>query len=376
MAKTEQPLDAVPATPVRQSKIGLLYVCLAVFFFSTSPIFVRWSSPFTSIEIAFWRLAIATALVAAMGILTRQRLLLKRQEVPRFLFYGLVTALHFLTYISSLSFTTIAHALALAYTSPIFVTLFSAIFLHEPLPRRKYLGIVIAVIGIAIMAGFQPNYTACTLTSTGHCMVLGDAIALMSGICFAIYSVAGRERARPPPTLSLHHQRLWPGRAVAPARRALLRLHARLPSGSNRRGRRAGRLPARTWTHPLQRRRAPRPRHLRQPDRHARSDRGYHPGHILAGRNTLGGGHYWCGRDADWHRGSIDLSQPNLCLCFSRALADQASTPQEAHQVHAAGVSAGRTRYRVPWAKAARRTATTPHCTRCSPRSGVPPRQV
>jgi len=199
MAQTEQHLDAVSVTPVRQSKIGLLYVCLAVFFFSTSPIFVRWSSPFTSIEIAFWRLAIATALVATMGILTRQRLLLKRQEVPRFLFYGLVTALHFLTYISSLSFTTIAHALALAYTSPIFVTLFSAIFLREPLPRRKYLGIAIAVIGIAIMAGFQPNYTACTLTSTGHCMVLGDAIALMSGICFAIYSVAGRgERDRHP----------------------------------------------------------------------------------------------------------------------------------------------------------------------------------
>src|SRR5579863_9307947 len=154
MAKTEQPLESASETPVKQSKIGLFYVCLAVFFFSTSPIFVRWSSPFTSVEIAFWRLAIATILVATMGIITRQRLLLKRQEVPRFLFYGLVTALHFLTYITSLSFTTIAHALALAYTSPIFVTLFSTIFLRESLPRRKYFGIAIAVIGIAIMAGF------------------------------------------------------------------------------------------------------------------------------------------------------------------------------------------------------------------------------
>ncbi len=199
MAHTEQPVEASAATPVKQSKTGLLYVCLAVFFFSTSPIFVRWSSPFTSIEIAFWRLAIAALLVAILGLLTHQRLLLKRREVPRFLFYGLVTALHFLTYISSLSFTTIAHALALVYTSPIFATLFSAIFLHESLPRRKYLGIAIAVIGIAVMAGFQPNYTACSLASPGHCMVLGDVIALTSGICFAIYSVAGRgERDRHP----------------------------------------------------------------------------------------------------------------------------------------------------------------------------------
>ena len=199
MTHTEQPVDAVATMPVRQSKSGLLYVCLAVFFFSTSPIFVRWSGPFTSIEIAFWRLAIATVPVATMGIFTRQRLLLKRREVPRFLFYGLVTALHFLTYISSLSFTTIAHALALVYTSPIFATLFSAIFLHESLPKRKYLGIVRAVIGIAVMAGFQPNYTACSLASPGHCMVLGDVIALTSGICFATYSVAGRgERDRHP----------------------------------------------------------------------------------------------------------------------------------------------------------------------------------
>src|SRR5260370_35335118 len=99
----------------------------------------------------------SSLLLATTGLLALQRLLLKRHQVPRFPLYGLVTALHFLTYISSLSFTTIAPALALAYTSPIFVTLFSAIFLREPLPKRKYLGIAIAVIGIAIMAGFQPN---------------------------------------------------------------------------------------------------------------------------------------------------------------------------------------------------------------------------
>lgn len=195
MAKTGQPTatDSLPASqPVRQSKFGLLYVCIAVFFFSTSPIFVRWSKPFTAIEIAFWRLAIATLLVAVMGIITHQRLLLKRQEVPRFVLFGLVTALHFIFYIGSLSFTTVAHALALIYTSPIFVTLFSAFVLREPLSRRKYLGIAVAIIGIAIMVGFTPNYTACSLSGTGQCMALGDGMALLSGLCFAIYSIAGR----------------------------------------------------------------------------------------------------------------------------------------------------------------------------------------
>lgn len=199
MEQIEETATSSSTRTVKQSKIGLLYVCIAVFFFSTSPIFVRWSKPFTSVEIAFWRLAIATLLVAMMGLITHQRLLLKRREVPRFAFYGLVTALHFIFYIASLSFTTIAHALALVYTSPIWVTLFSAFVLREPLPPRKYAGIGVAVIGVAIMAGFEPHYTACSLNGTGQCMVLGDVIALLSGLCLAIYSVAGRgERDRHP----------------------------------------------------------------------------------------------------------------------------------------------------------------------------------
>ncbi len=125
-----------------------------------------------------------------MGLIFRQPLLLKRQQVPRFLFYGLVTALHFLFYIASLNYTTIAHTLAIVYTSPIFVTLFSALFLHESLSSRKYLGIVLAVIGIAIMAGFEPHYTSCNLHS--QCMILGDGLALLSSLCFSIYSIVGR----------------------------------------------------------------------------------------------------------------------------------------------------------------------------------------
>lgn len=193
--ETSSALDAhAPRTEghAQPSRRGLLYVCVAVAFFSTSAVFVRWSAPFSSIEIAFWRLAIAATLVGVLGLLTRTRLHITRQELPRFLLYGLITALHFIFYIAALSFTTIAHGLALVYTSPIFVTIFSALFLKEALPRRKYLGIGVAIMGVAIMAGFQPHYTSCNLSGTGQCMALGDGLAVISAICFAIYSVAGR----------------------------------------------------------------------------------------------------------------------------------------------------------------------------------------
>lgn len=194
-ARSEEP--PAPPSPLKQSNRGLLYVCIAVFFFSTSAIFVRWSGPFNAIEIAFWRLVIATLLVGIMGLITHQPLLINRKQLPRFIFYGLVTALHFIFYITSLEFTTIAHSLAITYTSPVFVTLFSALVLHETLPMRKYFGIGLTILGVAIMAGFEPHYTACSLH--GQCMILGDGLAVLSALCFSVYSIAGRgERDRHP----------------------------------------------------------------------------------------------------------------------------------------------------------------------------------
>jgi drug/metabolite transporter (DMT)-like permease len=196
-AKHSSPLEEQSIiTQVPTSGRGLLYVGVAVLFFATSPVFIRWSSPFNAVEIAFWRLAIATFPVWLMGLFTHQPLLLRRQQVPRFLFYGLITALHFFFYIAALQFTTTAHALALTYTSPIFVTLLSAVFLKEPVSIRKTGGILIAVLGIAILAGFEPHYTVC---SASHCMVLGDGLAVLSALCYGIYSIAGRsERDRHP----------------------------------------------------------------------------------------------------------------------------------------------------------------------------------
>ncbi|GCE25475.1 hypothetical protein KDA_09590 [Dictyobacter alpinus] len=184
-------------TNASTQRTGLLYVVVAVLFFATSPVFIRWSQPFHAVEIAFWRLAIAALLVTVLGWLTHQSMRINRQQLPRFIGYGLVTALHFFFYIASLNYTTTAHSLALTYTSPIFVTLFSWLFLRETLPVRKLFGILIAVVGVAIMAGFEPHYTSCTLN--GQCMILGDGLALLSGLCYGIYSIMGRsERARHP----------------------------------------------------------------------------------------------------------------------------------------------------------------------------------
>lgn len=165
---------------------GLLYVGLAVFFFSTSPVLTRWAVPLSPYEIATGRLGVAALGILALMVLRRERPRVARADRPRFVLFGLIAALHFLCYIASLSFTTIAHSLSIVYTAPIFVTLFSALLLKEPIPRRKWGGVLVAVVGVAILAGFEPRLN--------RTMLWGDLLALGSAITFGLYSVAGRSQ--------------------------------------------------------------------------------------------------------------------------------------------------------------------------------------
>jgi drug/metabolite transporter (DMT)-like permease len=170
---------------------GLAYVALAVAFFSTSPVLTRLGAPHSAFEITFGRMAVAALCVLLLARLTGVPLGFRRAELPRLALYGLITALHFFFYIWSLAFTTIAHSLALVYTAPLFVTLFAAVLLGERIDRRKYLGIPVVVLGVAVLSGFEPALDAR--------MAFGDLLAIGSAVTFGLSSVAGRrERDRQP----------------------------------------------------------------------------------------------------------------------------------------------------------------------------------
>jgi drug/metabolite transporter (DMT)-like permease len=170
---------------------GLVFVGIAVIFFATSPVLTRWAAPFTPFEITFGRMAVAALTVLTFIVVGRQKIALRRADLPRFFFFGLSCALHFLLYIASLSYTTITHSLALVYTAPIFVTLLAAWLLREPIAGKQWLGLGIAVAGVVLLTGFEP-----AMTPT---MAFGDLLAVGSAVCFGFYSIIGRrERGRYP----------------------------------------------------------------------------------------------------------------------------------------------------------------------------------
>ena len=168
---------------------GAWLAAAATGLFSTAPVLVLWAAPLSAFEITVGRLAVGAVAIGLLARLTRQALLPRRRDLPLFAAIGLITALHFICYNAALGYTTIAHALAITYTAPGWVAIFSALFLREPISPRQWAGVLITVAGIAILAGFEPRMNSR--------MLVGDLLALGAGVMYGLYSVAGRsQRAR------------------------------------------------------------------------------------------------------------------------------------------------------------------------------------
>lgn len=162
------PQSTIPAY-TGQEHVGLLYVGIAVFFFSTSPVLIRWAAAdLSAIEITAGRMLLAGLVVLGIAAVRREALP-RPAQWPRYAGFGLVAALHFGLYIASLEYTTIAHSLALVYTAPIFVAIFSRLFLQEGISAAQWVGVLIAIVGIAILAGFEPEFN--------RRMLIGDLLA-------------------------------------------------------------------------------------------------------------------------------------------------------------------------------------------------------
>jgi len=178
----------------REGWIGIVQAISAAALFSTGAVLVRWAQDLSPVEVTSLRMLLGGLFVAAAAWASGERVMATRAELGRLVPIGLIASAHFLTFIASLHYTTVAHCLTLTYTAPLFVAVLSRTFLKERLPRRALLGILMGIAGVAILAGFEAQLNQRMLT--------GDALALTSGLAFAIYSLLGRRERRHLPLLT------------------------------------------------------------------------------------------------------------------------------------------------------------------------------
>jgi drug/metabolite transporter (DMT)-like permease len=142
-----------------------------------------------ALAIAFWRNAMASALVLPVALLTCRDELrnLDRRERRLAGLAGLMLALHFATWVPSLTFTSVASATALVATQPVWTALLSRLRGVPVLPS-VWLGIGVATGGALLLTGVD--------LQTSPRALVGDLLALAGGVFAAAYMVAGSEVRR------------------------------------------------------------------------------------------------------------------------------------------------------------------------------------
>jgi drug/metabolite transporter (DMT)-like permease len=162
--------------------VGLLVGVLCVSFGS---ILVRWAGA-PPIALSFYRIGLAALCLAPMAALPAARAWPRLAIRPRLalLASGVALALHFATWVTSLSYTSIASSVLLVNTAPLFAVGFSRLFLREAAPRIVLVAIAVALLGAGLIAAGDWSASPNSLT--------GTLLALAGAVCLALHHVAGR----------------------------------------------------------------------------------------------------------------------------------------------------------------------------------------
>ena len=182
--------------PVRTSTPTRVNPWLVLFFsllaISTSGPLVRTSNA-DPLAIAVYRLGFSLIVVAIALMATGSWRELKRitaRELLIALGAGAMLALHFWSWNASIHLTTVAASVVLVNMHPPFVALLSTFWLREKPGRIQWLGIGVAMIGAAIVAGSDAGPGA--VGGSHGPALLGDGLALIGALTVAVYFVAGR----------------------------------------------------------------------------------------------------------------------------------------------------------------------------------------
>jgi drug/metabolite transporter (DMT)-like permease len=163
-----------------------LVLAIGVVAVSFGAIFTRLAeAPF--LVIAVYRLTLASLVISPIACIYSGKELrsLSRNSILMSLVAGFFLALHFVFWIASLSYTTVASSVVLVTSHPIFVALASYFLFHEKLRRNTILGIGICLIG-AVLIG----YSDCQI---GLEAFAGDLLALLGALAIATYFLIGRK---------------------------------------------------------------------------------------------------------------------------------------------------------------------------------------
>jgi len=173
-------LEDKPAFP---PNVALLVSIIAV---STASILIRMSGA-PPLAIATYRLAFATLMLLPFYIRSggHKRLAASSsRDILTLAAVGVVLAIHFGSWITSLGLTSVASSVLFVHVDPIFVAVVSHFYLGERIKRGTLIGITFALVGAVTIAFGDAGVSGTSL--------FGDLLAMIGAVMLGLYILAGR----------------------------------------------------------------------------------------------------------------------------------------------------------------------------------------
>ncbi|HLF71474.1 MAG TPA: DMT family transporter [Dehalococcoidia bacterium] len=158
-------------------------LALGVAVVSTAALLIREAAA-PALVIAAYRLCFASAPLLLFAAARKRPLASTRAKAALTALAGVLLALHFVFWVSSVQQTSVATSVFLVTAAPLFVAVASGPLLGERTPPRAWLGIAIAAAGAAIMVGDDLGAGGDTLR--------GDLFAVLGALFAAAYFLVTR----------------------------------------------------------------------------------------------------------------------------------------------------------------------------------------
>jgi len=167
-----------------------LAMLISIVAVSTASILIRLSEA-PPLTLATYRMVLSTLMLVPIylrGGGLRQFRELDRGRRLSLMGVGVVLAVHFASWITSLGMTSVASSAIFVHIDPIFVALASHFLLGERVGRRTAVGIAVAFAGATMIAWGDAG--------SGGGSLYGDGLALMGGVMLGVYILGGRHLRR------------------------------------------------------------------------------------------------------------------------------------------------------------------------------------
>lgn len=170
-------------------KRAILYIAIAGILWGSSGIFFNLLRPFgfTPLHMTAMRGGVAGIVMPLYLLITNRKLFrVPWKEVPLFLGSGLMMYGAAACYYAAIDASSVSTAVILMYTSPVFVLIYSVLFLREKLTVVKGLAVALVVVGCALVSGITGGMN---LSLWGVVLGFGAAITYSAYNVFTKYAM-------------------------------------------------------------------------------------------------------------------------------------------------------------------------------------------